>query len=265
MSKEDAQFVFMTCRAGAEAALKQEVAHARPAWHPAFSRPGFLTFKVAGESPLDDKELAARHWTFAHSHGISLGRLAGSQLAPLVRQFWLTDGVVASATLKAVADIHVWQREPAKGDSGEDMFVTPLCLEIEAALRAAAPDSANLEHATTIPRRAAPRNCLVLDVVLIEPGEWWIGYHRAIRRTQRWPAGAIPVRLPAHAVSRAYAKLEEALQWSDLPLAAEDECVEIGCALAARARRSWIAGCSSRASIRRTSIWPCWSTRDFDI
>jgi 23S rRNA (cytidine2498-2'-O)-methyltransferase len=40
----------------------------------------------------------------------------------------------------------------------------------------------------------------------------------------------MPVSLPPHAVSRAYAKLEEALSWSGLPLAAEDECVEIGCA-----------------------------------
>jgi 23S rRNA (cytidine2498-2'-O)-methyltransferase len=36
------------------------------------------------------------------------------------------------------------------------------------------------------------------------------------------------VPLPAHAVSRAYAKLQEAVQWSDLPLAAGDESVEIG-------------------------------------
>jgi 23S rRNA (cytidine2498-2'-O)-methyltransferase len=36
--------------------------------------------------------------------------------------------------------------------------------------------------------------------------------------------------MPEHAVSRAYVKMEEALQWSDLPLAADDECVEIGCA-----------------------------------
>jgi 23S rRNA (cytidine2498-2'-O)-methyltransferase len=36
--------------------------------------------------------------------------------------------------------------------------------------------------------------------------------------------------MPDHAVSRAYAKMVEALAWSDLPLAPEDECVEIGCA-----------------------------------
>jgi 23S rRNA (cytidine2498-2'-O)-methyltransferase len=36
--------------------------------------------------------------------------------------------------------------------------------------------------------------------------------------------------LPQHAVSRAYAKIEEAIRSSGLPIAAGDECVEIGCA-----------------------------------
>ncbi|HEX5472019.1 MAG TPA: SAM-dependent methyltransferase, partial [Lacipirellulaceae bacterium] len=79
-------------------------------------------------------------------------------------------------------------------------------------------------------RKASPRGCRVLDVVLVEPNEWWIGSHLAMKFAERWPGGAIPVRMPPHAVSRAYAKLEEAIQWSGLPLAAGDECVEIGCA-----------------------------------
>jgi 23S rRNA (cytidine2498-2'-O)-methyltransferase len=65
---------------------------------------------------------------------------------------------------------------------------------------------------------------------VIEPGQWWAGHHRAVSWPARWPGGAIPVTLPAHAVSRAYAKMEEAILWSGLPLAAGDECVEIGCA-----------------------------------
>ena len=49
MSQDAAQFVFMTCRGGAESALKQEVARVEPEWRPSFSRPGFLTFKHTGE------------------------------------------------------------------------------------------------------------------------------------------------------------------------------------------------------------------------
>jgi 23S rRNA (cytidine2498-2'-O)-methyltransferase len=76
----------------------------------------------------------------------------------------------------------------------------------------------------------SPRNALVLDIAVIEPGEWWLGYHRAVAWPARWPGGVVPVKLPAHAVSRAYAKMEEAIQWSALPLTAGEECVEIGCA-----------------------------------
>src|SRR5436190_22527330 len=113
MSKETGQFVFMTCRAGAEAALKQEVSRMQPAWRLAFSRPGFLTFKQSTESPLSEKDLAERNWTFAHASGISLGRVAGEQLAELVQQVWQHEGVAALAAKQTPLDIHVWQREPA--------------------------------------------------------------------------------------------------------------------------------------------------------
>ena len=239
MSSEAAQFVFMTCRAGVEGALKAEVARTDPEWRPAFSRPGFLTFKLPGDKPLDDRQLAQRHWTLAHTHGVSLGRLTGTELSSLVDQLWHHGGLVALVTKESPADVHVWQRgvRSAENDAFESV-VTPLAAEIEQAVRAAAPDSCikikrkhkGESHESAHRKRPTERDGLVLDVVLVEPGEWWVGYHRAATITQRWPGGAIPVRTPPHAVSRAYMKMEEAIQWSSLPLAAGDECVEIGCA-----------------------------------
>src|SRR5258708_1988562 len=107
MSKEAAQFVFMTCRAGAEAALKQEIARTQPLWRLAFSRPGFLTFKQGEVRTLGVKELAERNWTFAHSQGISLGRVSGDQLADLVTQVWQIAGVAELAGGKTQLDVHV--------------------------------------------------------------------------------------------------------------------------------------------------------------
>jgi len=230
MSQDTAQFVYMTCRAGAEGALKQEVARLEPAWRPSFSRPGFLTFKNGGEKQLDDRRLAERNWTFAHAHGISLGKQIGEQLADLVTQFWEHPGIVALVSSGAPLDLHVWQREPAVDDNGLVTNVTPLCQEIESALRAAAPATARLARTMPKHRRATDRNSQVLDVVLVEPGEWWIGHHVGVSRHERWPGGAIPIQLPSHAVSRAYAKMEEAIGWSNLPIVEGDECVEIGCA-----------------------------------
>lgn len=241
MSASTAPFVFMTCRAGAEAVLKAEVARTDPAWRPAFTRPGFVTFKLTNETNLDDRTLAARHWTFAHAHGVSLGRFKGESLERLVEQVWQHKELAAIACCEPFADVHVWQRESHVPDErGYESVYTPLAEEVERALRSGAPTAAQaLREAgepspSSVPcprrRRASPRNSLVLDTVLVEPGEWWVGYHRALLAQQRWPGGAIPVRLPPHAVSRAYLKMEEALQWSGLPLAPDDEVVEIGCA-----------------------------------
>jgi 23S rRNA (cytidine2498-2'-O)-methyltransferase len=161
----------------------------------------------------------------------SFGRLAGDQLAELTSEFWQHADVAALVASKVTLDIHVWQREPISDDTcGLAEFVTPLCVEVERELRSRAPHDSKLSREIAAHRKASPRHSHVLDVVVVEPGEWWIGYHIALRPTERWPGGAIPVRLPEHAVSRAYAKIEEALQWSNLPLAPEDECVEIGCA-----------------------------------
>ncbi len=232
MPQETAQFVFMTCRGGAESAVKEEVARGEPAWRFAFSRPGFLTFKHALRRPLEERQLAERNWTFAHAHGISLGKVCGERLEDLAAAVWRQEGVAALAARVKLADIHVWQLESASAVEGADeSLVTPLCREIETAVRAAAPDSQDdLQLMPTGRRRASPRNARVLDIIVLQPGEWWLGHHSAVRRHERWPGGAIPVRLPQHAVSRAYAKMEEAIQWSGLPLAAGDECVEIGCA-----------------------------------
>src|SRR5262245_22804747 len=143
MSQDASQFVFMTCRAGAEGALKQEVARVEPNWRPSFSRPGFLTFKNGGDQPIDERRLAERSWMFAYTAGISLGRLAGEQLADLVRQFWEHSEVVKLAANGEIVDLHVWQREPeSTDDNGLETYVTPLCAEVESALRAAAPETA---------------------------------------------------------------------------------------------------------------------------
>jgi 23S rRNA (cytidine2498-2'-O)-methyltransferase len=70
----------------------------------------------------------------------------------------------------------------------------------------------------------------VLDCVLVEPQEWWIGYHAVHGPESCWPGGVPAIELPQRAVSRAYLKMEEALRWSELPIRSGDHCVEIGCA-----------------------------------
>ena len=231
MPTPDAQFVFMTCQPGAIGALKQEVARTDPAWRLAFSRPGFLTFKLPADRPTDDKQLAARHWVLAHTHGLSLGRVSGTSLAESAAALWQHASIAEMASEHRPADVHVWQRDPQHADErGIETCSTPLAREVEQAVRAAAPESCAALREMPDERQASPRNSRVLDLVLVEPNEWWFGCHRATTLTARWPGGMLPVALPDYAVSRAYAKMQEALSWSGLPIVAGEECVEIGCA-----------------------------------
>ena len=54
-------------------------------------------------------------------------------------------------------------------------MVSPLAAEIEAAVRAAAPATCeNLPNRTA--KSAGPLPvCRVLDVVIVEPNQWWVG------------------------------------------------------------------------------------------
>ena len=70
----------------------------------------------------------------------------------------------------------------------------------------------------------------MLDCVLVEPDEWWVGYHRAADTASCWPGGLFFAPAPPDAVSRAYLKMEESLAWSGLPVRPGDLCVEIGSA-----------------------------------
>ena len=54
-------------------------------------------------------------------------------------------------------------------------------------------------------------------MILVEPKQWWVGYHRARSVPSRWPGGIMNLQLPPDAVSRAWLKMEEALAWSQLP------------------------------------------------
>jgi len=220
------QFVFITCRPGADAALKQEVARAEPEWRLAYSRPGFATFKRMSDEPIDDKALAENNLVLARTLGISLGKVSGEEMSSLAQQVWQLAGEVA------YGDVHVWERGAHPNDDDTSaLVVSPLAAEIEAAIRAAAPASCeNLRKPLGEKRRPAPGRSRVLDVVLVEPNEWWVGQHRVMTPPQRWPGGAIPVRTPDYAVSRAYTKMAEALAWSGLPIQKDDECVELGCA-----------------------------------
>jgi 23S rRNA (cytidine2498-2'-O)-methyltransferase len=231
-------FIFITCQIGAEAAVKGELARNWPGLRFAYSRPGFLTFKFVGEhgcaatgtpqrafptvpSPpsLNDKcEIGS---VFARAASFSLGKAAGATIEERAGNVWkLAEG-------RGFDRLHVWQRDLFSPDhrSMQSPDRPAIVSEAEAAIRQKMPPQIDIDPTA----RTVPGN-LVLDCVLVEPDEWWVGCHRAFNTASCWPGGLFFAPAPPDAVSRAYLKMEEALAWSRLPARPGDLCVEIGAA-----------------------------------
>jgi 23S rRNA (cytidine2498-2'-O)-methyltransferase len=214
--KADAAFLFVTCQIGAEPAVKAELARRWPAFRFAYSRPGFLTFKLPYY--FKTSEPFALESVFARAYGFSLGKATGKELAAQVAK--LAEG-------QPYDRLHAWSRdEYPPGEHGYQPGATEAAAAAAEQIRAALGDRLQGEDPTS----AAREGETVLDCVLVKPDEWWIGWHRAGEFATRYPGGMLNLKLPEKAVSRAWLKMEESLRWSQLPIRRGDSCSEIGCA-----------------------------------
>jgi 23S rRNA (cytidine2498-2'-O)-methyltransferase len=215
-----ARFLFVVTQAGAERPLKNEIAREHPRLRFAFSRPGFVTFRLPDESADHEFELRS---VFARAWGYSLGKVEGADDLALARDAWRL--VAERFPNEAVRHLHVWQRDqPLPGDERFDGSADAPARAVGALLAAQAGD--NVERPAV--NAAAAVGELVVDCVLVEGNEWWLGWHRAASPETRWPGGVPPIALPPRMISRAYLKVVEALEWSELPITVGDRCVEIG-------------------------------------
>ncbi len=222
------QFLFTVCQVGAEAALKQEVARRQPSLRFAFSRAGFVTFRlpdaVSSDGGFGLTSVFARTW------GWSLGKARGPGAEQLARAFWTTlDQHFSPSRLAEFRHLHVWPRErvlPGDVDFGSDA-IEPARTAGRLILQHWPHPETRLELALN--EDAAPGEQIV-DCVLVEPNEWWLGWHRAGAVETRWPGGVPSIVPPPNMLSRAYLKLAEALLWSELPIARGDRCLEVGSA-----------------------------------
>lgn len=219
----DAKFLFVVCQVGAESALKGEMARAWPAFHFAFSRPGFVTFKLpVGLKLADDFELGL---ILGRAAGFCLGKVSADDAESAARR-------VSELVAGQMFDhLHAWERDPAlPGDRGFEPGVTPLAAEVGGIL--ATEYASHRPEQPKLPvNRLARAGQRILDCVLVEPNEWWLGWHVATAPPTRWPGG-VPLcsDIPETVVSRAYLKMVEALAWSRLPVKPGDHCAEIGSA-----------------------------------
>jgi 23S rRNA (cytidine2498-2'-O)-methyltransferase len=185
-------FAFATCQIGLEPAVKREVARVRPELRFAYSRPGLVTFR--SPQSIDPGERP----------GTAFARVWGASLGPARDPGDAAHQLAASGATR----VHVFPRDP---EGGVELVAWQQAL------------------ATLAGGPAAPGE-LVADVIVAEDEPAWLGLHRHGPDHLPHPGGQIPIDVPADAPSRAFAKIEEAIAWAELPVEAGHVAVEIGAA-----------------------------------
>lgn len=218
-SPDDAGFAFCCCAVGAEQQVKHEIL--RDGWRLAFSRPGFVTAKH------DDRDAALPVGVFVRTAATSLGHLqdadGGAQLAGVQRLLsskfaggWWFD------------QLHVWPRDRVPiGKFGFEPGIDAVSHAVaDSVFQSLGPCSLRCDQ----PNRIAQPGDRVLDVVLIDPSDWFVGCHTATTWPTRWPGGVQPIDPQYEPVSRAYYKAAEAVTWSGFDMRPGDIAVEVGSA-----------------------------------
>jgi len=186
------QFAFALCQSGAEARLKEELKRLRPTYHPAFQRPGLVTFKAPSievRPDVDSRAMFARAWGCSAGPAKSPGdaRQIIDRLNPAV--------------------VFVGPRVPGESVPAEWM------------------DLRNTREAGP-PRRGQ----LVVDVIVAEGEPALVGWHVHERSRHITPSGIFDYIVPDAAPSRSYGKAVEGLMWSRASIRPGEVLLEIGAA-----------------------------------
>ena len=218
-SSTAAPFIFVICQNGAESATKSEILSNHSNLNLAFSRPGFITFKVSSETPLPQRFTLKS--ALARTYGWSLGKCISQDASEMVTE------ISTLAEFEKANHLHVWQRDPfTPGKNGFEPGTSALANEVANLFKAVA-DKTNSK---LIVNKESKPDDPIFDVVMVEPNEWWYGYHFASTVAGRWPGGTPAIDTTVETYSRAYFKLSEALLWSGITIRPGDICAEIGSA-----------------------------------
>jgi 23S rRNA (cytidine2498-2'-O)-methyltransferase len=216
------RFLLVCCQPGAEAVLKAELAVNHPQLRFSFSRPGFLTFK------WDDDQQPSNRWQlksiFARTHAWSLGGVKAEEES----ERWEQLLVLLHAAPKC-QHVHVWKRQPRRTFDATPEILTDETRELGQQLIQRARSAGMLDETVSL-NQPARSGELVLDCVMLDPDQWWLGWHEVTTFAHRWPGGVPDLQVPDPMISRAYLKMQEAMLWSELPMRAGERCAEIGSA-----------------------------------
>lgn len=215
-------FCFLCCQQGCEPALKAELDDQK--WRLAFSRPGFVTLKNVAPSQNDPDSLPKG--IFIRHASWSIGKIVGEESDTLADQ--LTQ-LLRAAGLPKPDLLHLWGRDRLPvGERGFMPGNEPLTEAISDFLAAKLHQEELV--ASPMANQVARPGDRVLDVVMVESNQWWIGWHHVESAADRWPGGTFPINRDREVISRAYYKTSEAIAWSGFTLHEGDQVIEIGSA-----------------------------------
>ncbi|MFA6504628.1 MAG: SAM-dependent methyltransferase [Treponemataceae bacterium] len=199
------RFYFSTCQAGAEKVVKAEITREYPQLRFAFSRPGFVTFKEADDAspPLVlKKAIFTRLW--GEVLGQAKDKIAFADLLSLVP---------AAAVVQCFErDQHIPGEEPPGFVRNER-------------IRTILKDCAIPE-----PKGVPNVGDAVYSLIWIDDFHVFLGRHIHSEKLSPLPGNLIDIPLPADAPSRAYLKIEEAIQRFKPTIESDMRALEIGCA-----------------------------------
>ena len=217
-SQSGPTFAMMCCAHGAEQVVKQSIAS--NGWRLAFSRPGFVTAKHDAATDLPSG-------VFIRTAAQSLGHLKNEdgqqQLAGL--ETLLKDKVCAALPFD---ELHVWPRD--RQPIGKFGFEPEIDQVAGLVAERVYQSLSNRWLQTDRANRIAEPGARVLDVVLVDPSDWFIGCHTAAKWHSRWPGGIQPITPHYEPISRAYFKAAESIPWSGFEMKPGDTVVEVGSA-----------------------------------
>ena len=203
------RFYFATCQTGAEKAVKSEILDEYPHLKFAFSRPGFITFKEEDDrKPLlkESKGIFIRLW----GQSIAQSKDAGT---------WAQ--VLESVPAQSI--IHLFERDLYVPGDEPDGFQPNAKIQ---ALKAALPEDVQKKFRWN----AAPQlNDTVFDLVWLDDFHVFLGKHIHLEHLETVPGNKLEIALPTNAPSRAYLKIEEAIQRFQPKIEKGMKVLEVGC------------------------------------
>jgi len=139
---------------------------------------------------------------------------------------------------------HVWQRDLADpGWNGFEPGGTPLAwLVAQEFQKVLATEPMGISPRPVIANRPAfdsiepsdtpgspiPKFERILEIIIDEPGRWWVATKTSQHTYDYWPGGVPEFPIPEVILSRAYLKIAEAFAWSNLQVHPGEKVVEIG-------------------------------------